>query len=340
MNSSQIKSLSQLGTFKGLALKGKLIETHISWVILSGDHAFKIKKPVHLSFVDFTSLEKRRYYCEQEVKLNARFTEIYLGVEPIYFENGQWSIGGKEGEPLDFAVVMERMDEGMRMNRLLEKGEVTSVEIEKLACQVASFHENAEVINSPFDLQKSKDTFNDILSIEKVLEGLSNYEELKEQLHRAVRLSDLFLESNSELLKRRREEGSVRDVHGDLHGGNVFLMESPVIFDCIEFKEDFRKIDVLYEVAFLCMDLESWGREDLSKIFLTTYFEQQGSSISVPEEKLLNYYKCLRANIRAKVFAIEISQSQDEKSKQNYIKEFKRYFSLIVGYLEELENQG
>lgn len=336
MNSSEIKSLSQLGSFKGLALKGKLIETHISWVILSGDHAFKIKKPVHLSFVDFSSLQKRKHYCEMEVNLNARFTDIYLGVEPIYFEEDHWSIGGEKGLPRDFAVVMKRMDEGMRMDRLLEKAEVSSEAIEKLAHQVGSFHKRARVIHRSFDLQKSKETFNDILSIEKVLEELPNYDELKEQLHRAVRLSDLFLESNSELLKQRIEEGFVRDVHGDLHGGNVFLMESPVIFDCIEFREDFRQIDVLYEVAFLCMDLESWGREDLSKVFLTTYFEQQGTSISGQEEKLFNYYKCLRANIRAKVYAIEISQSKDEKSKQNYIKEFKRYLSLIVGYLDLL----
>lgn len=338
MNSSEIKSLSQLGTFKGLALKGKLIETHISWVILSGDHAFKIKKPVHLSFVDFTSLEKRKYYCEMEVNLNARFTDIYLGVEPVYFENGQWSIGGNEGEPLDFAVVMKRMDEGMRMDRLLEKAEVPSEAIEKLAHQVGSFHKRARVIHRSFDLQKSKETFNDILSIEKVLEELSDYEELKEQLHRAVRLSDLFLESNSELLKQRIEEGYVRDVHGDLHGGNVFLMESPVIFDCIEFKEDFRQIDVLYEVAFLCMDLESWGREDLSKIFLTTYFEQQGELISSQVEKLLCYYKCMRANIRAKVFAIEISQTNEENERKVYLDAFKRYFSLIVSYLDLLED--
>ncbi|WP_373396997.1 phosphotransferase [Algoriphagus halophilus] len=267
MNSSEIKSLSQLGSFKGLALKGKLIETHISWVILSGDHAFKIKKPVHLSFVDFSSLQKRKHYCEMEVNLNARFTDIYLGVEPIYFEEDHWSIGGEKGLPRDFAVVMKRMDEGMRMDRLLEKAEVSSEAIEKLAHQVGSFHKRARVIHRSFDLQKSKETFNDILSIEKVLEELPNYDELKEQLHRAVRLSDLFLESNSELLKQRIEEGFVRDVHGDLHGGNVFLMESPVIFDCIEFREDFRQIDVLYEVAFLCMDLESWGREDLSKVF-------------------------------------------------------------------------
>lgn len=337
MNSSEINHLSQSCTFKGHLLKGKLVETHISWVILSEEHAFKIKKPVHLSFVDFSSLEKRRYFCEREVSLNARFTDIYLGVEPVYFEKGHWSIGGKEGSPLDFAVVMRRMDEEKRMDRLLEKGVVTKEDIETLASQVASFHQKAEVINKPFDLQKSKDTFNDILSIEELLEGLPNYDELKEQLRKAVRLSDLFLDSNSKLLKQRTEEGFVRDVHGDLHAGNVFLMESPVIFDCIEFREDFRQIDVLYELAFICMDMESWGREDLSKVFLTTYFEQQGRSISIQEEILFNYYKCLRANIRAKVYAIEVSQTQEENERKVYLDAFNRYFSLIVSYLEELE---
>ncbi|MBN3520411.1 phosphotransferase [Algoriphagus lutimaris] len=337
MNSSEIKSLFRSGNFKGQLLKGKLVETHISWVILSGDRAFKIKKPVHLSFVDFSSLEKRRYYCEQEVYLNARFTDIYLGVEPVYFEEGHWSIGGEKGLPRDFAVVMKRMDEDMRMDRLLEKAEVSSEAIEKLAHQVASFHKKARVIHRSFDLQKSKETFNDILSIKKVLEELPNYEELKEQLHRAVRLSDLFLTSNSKLLEKRSTEGFVRDVHGDLHGGNVFLMENPVLFDCIEFKEDFRQIDVLYEVAFLCMDLESWGREDLSRIFLTTYFEQQGETVSEQEEKLFNYYKCLRANIRAKVFAIEISQAREKKDKKLYLNAFNKYFSLFVSYLDQLE---
>jgi len=339
MNATEILRLCQHGTFKGKPLNGKLIETHISWVILSEEYAFKIKKPVQLSFVDFSTWEKRKYYCEQEVKLNSRFTDIYLGVEPIYFVKDHWSIGGEqECEAKDFAVLMKRMKEEQRLDTLLKKGEVHSEQLEKLAYQVAGFHKNAEVINRPFDLQKAKETFNDILSIEKVLEELPNYDELIGQIHRSVKLSNLFLERNYKLLEQRVSEGFVRDVHGDLHGGNVFLMESPVLFDCIEFKEDFRQIDVLYEVAFICMDLESWGRKDLSNVFLTTYFEQLEESISLKEKKLFTYYKCLRANIRAKVYAIEISQTQEEESKKGYLEAFNRYFSLFVSYLNQLEN--
>lgn len=340
MNSAEIKILSQEGTFKGELLKGQLTETHISWVILSGDHAFKIKKPVHLSFVDFSSLEKRKYYCEQEVKLNSRFTDIYLGVERIRLAKDHWSIGGDGGEIKDFAVLMKRMDEEKRLDRLLEKGEVNTEHLEKLARQVGNFHKKAEVISRSFDLERSKEIFNDILSIEKIMDGFPDYDELKEQLNRAVRLSDSFLESNSKLLEQRSADGFVRDVHGDLHGANVFLTERPVLFDCIEFKEDFRQIDVLYEVAFICMDMESWGRKDLSQVFKSTYDKLQKMPVSDEVEKLFCYYKCLRANIRAKVYAIEISQAKEEEKKKVYFGAFQRYFLLFISYLEVLENQG
>ncbi|NIJ52565.1 phosphotransferase [Dyadobacter arcticus] len=334
MNDLNIHALSQTGIFKGQPLYGTPEETHISWVILSKKMAFKIKKPVKLSFLDFSTLAKRKKYCEIELRLNQRFSAIYLAVLPVRHQKNEWFIGEGNATIVDYAIVMKRMLPSKRMDKLLVKGKVLQEQIIALAKEVADFHTYAKVIHSPFDQDESRRTFNDI-------ENAGTY--VKENLGQsfqniitlAIQWSDHFLATNKLLFAQRIREGFKRDLHGDLHSGNIFLYKKPVIFDCIEFNNDFRQIDVISEIAFLCMDLEAFGYPELSDIFLTAYSDHFPCIITSADQQLLTYYKCMRANIRAKVHAISAGQTIEGKVRDVHLAAARNYLTLIKTYIEK-----
>lgn len=336
MTPDQIRSLCEKGYYKDSRIKGELIETHISWIVLSNELVFKIKKPVKFSFLDFSTRSQREIFCKQEVALNSRFSDIYLGTEPIFFKDGKWVIAGTGDEPVDFAVVMRKMDNHKRMDRLMESGKVDQVAVKELAKTIARFHIQAEKMSAPFELDKVKTIFNDILTVEDLLLEGHGRRELKQLIRKAIQMSDSFLEKNHMHFQRRIDQGFKRDLHGDLHCENIFLENPPVIFDCIEFNEEYRQIDVLYDIAFLSMDMESWGRQDLVQLVEDSYKKHFHAFVASEDDRLYIYFKCLRANIRSKIYALRSAQANNDAGRRRMVSVFDRYFSLFKRYVDLL----
>ncbi len=331
MTKEEVQELVEKGIFPGKASERSLIETHISRVILTDDFAFKLKKPLELHFLDFSSLEKRKASCEIECKLNRRLAaDMYLGVLPVKAENGKWRVGEGPGKIVDYALWMKRLDPQRQMHLLLQKGEVRHAHIGQLARQLAAFHLKAEVYKPAFDVEKSKNEFNDLASVREFV-GAKLGNRFADIIDEAVRKSDDFLASHAKLLAERLSSGFIRDVHGDLHAGNIFLLEKPVIFDCIEFNDAFRQIDLLNEIAFFCMDLEAHGREDLSQYFIQKYRDEMQQLPGLFHEALFAYYKGYRANVRAKVKALAAMQAEGEEQ-ADLLREVKGYLQLLSLY--------
>lgn len=332
MTEDEVHKLAKKGIADGKPINGNVVETHISWVILTEDFAYKIKKPIKLSFLDYTSLESRRENCKKEIELNSRYSPIYLAVVAIKIFKEEWILGGEEGEPVDFAVKMKRMDSSIQMDALLKKTDVHISRMKSLAEVIGSFHAQTKITRHPFKLAEATELFNDLAQVsELVSKELGGY--FHNIINESILWSDAFLTHHQRRIEERVERGFQRDVHGDLHSGNIFLFDKPILFDGIEFSEEFRQIDLLYEVAFLCMDLEAFDRPDLSKSFLA-YYTTLVPCFEVDEDQaIFNYYKCLRANIRAKVHAVSSGQVHDEKSKLDHLVETKKYLVLMEGYM-------
>ncbi len=316
----------------------QLFETHISWVFVGKHYTYKIKKPLSFSFLDFSTLQKRKYYCEREIELNSRQTKgVYLQVCPVYKQDKFVWIGNHdEGAPvIDYAVKMVSLSNDKRMDHMLKADNVTEQHIEAVAEQLAPFHRNEEVIHKGNDAEQMRYKFQDIVNVKDYLtEQLGN--EAGHIIDEAITVSNNFLDRFGWLLQEREKDGYVRDCHGDLHSGNIFLYDKPVIFDCIEFNDDFRQIDVLDEIAFFCMDLEFAGREDFSQHFLRHYLTLNPCMHSSDEEKLFRYYKLQRANIKAKVAAIKARQAENEENGKVRLQKAKSYLTLMQAYAEKL----
>ena len=335
MTKEQINELllkGQFGEYQGLPV---MIETHISWIFLCDQFVYKIKKPIQYSFLDFSTLEKRKYFCHREIELNKRLTdEIYLDVQEVTTISGRHFINGKKGEVIDYAVRMKKMDPQLQMDVLLMNNKVTRTDIQNLAERIAIFHKKTDII-----FQK------DILDVQKKFDDLGEESDyLSEQLNsnsrtmisNAVATSYSFVQKNKALLDSRLKAGFFRDCHGDLHSRNIFLLPYPQPFDCIEFNDDFRQIDVLNEIAFLCMDLDAFGREDLSDLFLTSYNNLFPSMKTEGDRKLFVYYKSYRSNIRAKVNSLRARNANDDAQKIAALKEADKYLHLMDAYMKEL----
>jgi aminoglycoside phosphotransferase family enzyme len=327
MEQVEIEKLVNSDVFAGFVNRPILKQTHISWVILAGEYAYKIKKPVKNSFLDFSTLEKRKYYCEREVQLNKRLAgEMYVNVLPLFKTEDEISLQGENRNIADYAVLMTRMDSAMEMDRLLENGKVTRRQIAQLARQVADFHKKAEIIKTPFDPAEQQQRFRDLETVGDLI-ALRLGETAWPLIRQAVDWSAGILKTHLAVFEERVSLGFIRDVHGDLHSGNIFLGKAPVIFDCIEFDDRLRQIDVLDEVAFLSMDLEALGSPALAEHFYQTYLANFPMP-ETPETRLLfNYYKCYRANVRAKVSALKSVQDAA------YVPHVKRYMALLKKYL-------
>jgi uncharacterized protein len=335
MIKDQINQLLSEGRISGNEGHAELIETHISWVLLCSHFVFKIKKPVHYSFLDFSSLERRKYFCEREIELNRRLTkDIYVDVLPVRETAGRYEIGYEEGEIIDYAVRMRKVDRSRQMDMLLLKNKVTAVDMEKLAEKIAAFHLSTEIIHQK-DLLDVQTKFMD-------LEGERGFlnQELSpddaEIIDRVIKKAGSFIGENRALLENRLNEGFTRDCHGDLHSRNIFLLPEPQPFDCIEFNDDYRQIDVLNDIAFLCMDLDYFNRKDLSDIFISNYNRLFNAMRNDEEKQLFTYFKSYRANIRAKVNSLRARSSMNNHSKNHYLLETGRYLRLMEHYINTL----
>lgn len=335
MTKEQIDNLILEGEFPVCVGGRELVETHISWVILCDGFVYKIKKPIKYSFLDFSTLDLRKHFCEREIKLNKRFADgIYLDVLPVYESQGRYSIGTSGGNLIDYAVRMHRLATKKQMDHLLVKGKVSKSDIRNLADKIASFHKSTATIYEK-DVLDVQHKFNDLAAEKGYLaeELGSNYSAIIEQ---AVKASDQFLEKNEELLVTRLKEGYFKDCHGDLHSRNIFLLPAPQPFDCIEFNDDYRQIDVLNEVAFLCMDLDAFGRQDLSDLFLEQYNQLFPTMKTDEEYNLFIYYKSYRANVRAKVNSLRARSAATYSEKTKVLSEANKYICLMEGYMKSI----
>ena len=335
MTKEQINSLISAGKFPESDEHRELIETHISWVILGDEIVYKIKKPVYYSFLDFSSVERRKHFCEREIELNKRFTKrIYLDVQPVSEWRGRFYVGINKGAIIDYAVRMNKIDREKQMNVLLLKNGVTEFDILKLAEKIALFHRNTDIIyeGNSLDIQEK---FNDLNSEEQFLrENLGA--QMGSIITQAAGTSDIFIRNNKNLLTERLSQGYFRDCHGDLHSRNIFLLPEPNPFDCLEFNDQLRQIDVLNEVAFLCMDLDAFDRKDLSTSFIEYYDQFFPSMRSNAEHRLFVYYKSYRANIRAKVNSLRAKSAMDITEKTKALTAAKKYLLLLKNYIDSV----
>jgi aminoglycoside phosphotransferase family enzyme/predicted kinase len=284
------------------------LETHISHVFLTGTWAYKIKKPLDLGFLDFSTLEKRRRCCLDELRINRRLApELYADVVPITGSVDRPAVEGA-GTPIEYAVKMRQFSQEGMLEQVLARGELTPALIDGIADQVAQFHTRLPPagpdtkFGTPHSVmapaRQNFEQFADVPEAAVDRSVLAALREWTETQHTA--LESQFL--------RRKQEGFVRECHGDLHLGNMVLVDGRVrIFDAIEFNEQLRWIDVISEVAFLGMDLEQRRRGDLAWRFLDAYLQRTGDYNGV---RLLRYYMVYRAVVRAKVAAIRATQAE------------------------------
>lgn len=277
----------------------QLIQTHVSYVLLTGPFAYKLKKPVNFGFLDFSTLEKRQHFCQEELRLNQRgAAALYLSVLPITEQEGQFQLEGS-GVPVEYAVKMQQFPQEGLLLSVFERGELTEAMLEELGRTVAQFHRQSV----------TNDYIQGFGSVERVREAIDdNYQHTEKYIggpqtqtqYQATRhYTDTFFQERQALFEQRMEQHRIRECHGDLHLRNMCLWQGELLlFDCIEFNEPFRFIDVMSDVAFTVMDLEARQRPDLGNAFLNTYVEATGDWEGL---QVLPVYLSRQAYVRAKV---------------------------------------
>ncbi len=311
------------------------LQTHISSVFLTGDFAYKLKKPVDFGFLDFTTPEKRRINCEAEVELNRRLAPaVYLRVAPICLVDGKPVLDGP-GDAIDSLVVMRQMDNDRLGPEVLARGELDELKIDSLVEVLAPFYEAArtgEGINKYGTIESVK--FNTDENFAQT-EGFVGTAISRQQFEEIRDCTNGFFKANTDLFERRINQGRIRESHGDLHLGNVFFEPGrPVIFDCIEFNERFRCGDVAVDLAFLAMDLDFQGRPELARRFVDGYIERSGDT---ELRLLLDFYCTYRAYVRGKIACFTSSDpALESEAKEQYLQLASRYFSLAHGYATKI----
>jgi len=304
----------------------RVVETHISYVLLTGTYAYKIKKAVDLQFLNFTTLDARRYYCHEELRLNRRCApSIYLDVVAITGTVEAPAIGGA-GPVLEYAVGMREFPQTALLSDMLARGVLTETHIDALAAAVAAFHAGthkavpALPYGDPDDvLEPALQNFEQLLASTDDPGDRSDLESLRAWTMREhVACTPAFLE--------RRLGGFVRECHGDLHLGNIALIDGRItLFDRIEFNESMRWIDVMNDVAFVVMDLQERRRSDLAARFLTAYLETTGDYQGLD---VLRFYLVYRSMVRAKVARLRVRQVQSPDERERLTGEYRRYINL------------
>ncbi len=311
LDSTLIESLLRPEVYDHAVDSIEIIETHISWVILTGPFAYKIKKPVKLDFLDFRELSSRLFYCEDELRLNRQWApDIYIDVVPISVRAGQPRVGG-HGPAVEYALRMHQFEQDQRLDAQLDEDLLSMDDMYELANTIASQHQSAHVVGP--------DGRDETISLIKNLMW-QNLDALDGQLA-AKKLQALRQWTTRELdrlnaaLQRRFDNGFIRECHGDLHLSNLVRLPTGITpFDCIEFTADLRNIDVMADIAFLMMDLISRQRSDLAYRFLNRYLELTGDFESMELFTLYFVYRCL---VRAKVAAIRSLERKHDAHAKN-----------------------
>jgi len=308
----------------------ELVQTQMSFVFLTDNYVYKVKKPVNLGYLDYTTPERRHFFCQREVELNRRLCpDAYLGVVPITLDKGNILAGG-QGEVIEYAVKMRCLPQEAMMDVLLTKNQVSPEMAANVARRLAEFHQKAET-NADISTFGNLDTI-----VQNTDENFTQTEKYigvtipQERYQRIKEYTNSFIKKNDSLFHKRITDGKIRDCHGDLHAAHVCFTNGICIYDCIEFNDRFRYSDVASEVAFLAMDLDHYGRPDLSRSFVNAYVSQ---SRDKGLKELLNFYKCYRAYVRGKVEGFKLDDPHiSEEEKVVVLAVAKSYFELAESY--------
>jgi aminoglycoside phosphotransferase family enzyme len=305
----------------------EMIQTHISWVFLTGHYVYKLKKPLNLDFLDFSTLAKRKFYCEQELTLNRRLSaDIYLDVLPLCRQGEQYTLGGS-GDVLDYCLKMRQFDQSGLLDQRLNSNQFNPAWMDQLAESTARFHAEQDSTVQFGQPQMLADHIRTNLDIAGDHIGDVLDEGIMVELEDFAR--DALLRWNPAMLKRQAD-GFIRPCHGDLHLKNITLIENkPCIFDCIEFSDEFRIIDTMNDAAFLVMDCDAHGRSDLGFRFLSRYLEHTGDYSGL---RLLNLYLFYRATVRGKVTTLLATEITDKYERKQDFDEARTYFDLGAAY--------
>lgn len=301
------------------------LETHCSYVLLTGEYAYKIKKPVNFGFLDYSDLAKRKHFCEEEVKRNqAMAGSVYLNVMPVYGSIEAPSFTAV-GEPIEYAVKMREFSQDNLLSKVQAEKRLTTTMIDKLAQNLADFHLSAPPVPNELAIgsaehaqQQTADNFTQTLPL------LTDSKDIAELKALQLEVETLY-EKIKPVIDRRKQTGFVRQCHGDVHLNNIVLIDDePVIFDCIDFNDDFCWTDTMADVAFITMDLDEFGEHPLSWRLLNQYLELSGDYDGL---NVLAYFQSYRAMVRAKVaqFTLVNCESQAEKTTQ-----YQRYLGCVA----------
>jgi uncharacterized protein len=333
-----IDQLSQPSAYPGPVDAVEVRQTHISAVFLAGDHVYKIKKPVSLGFLDFRTLDARRHFCQEEVRLNRRLApRVYLGVVPIVGGDGGVRID-QPGEPVEWAVKMQRLDDNATLEAYLERDEPIEAAVETLAVRLAEFHAAAERGSHIAE-------FGSFAVVER--NALENFEQAAPHVGTVIspavfeRLRELTvaeLANRRGLIEARALRSVPCDTHGDLRLGHVYWMpeltppDDLVVIDCIEFNERFRYADPVGDIAFMAMGLSRSGRHDLERLFVDAYFRASGD---LEGRELLPLYVAYRAAVRGKVDAMQAARAEIPAAQRDMARSKSRgYWLAALGALE------
>jgi len=305
----------------------RVLHTHLSVVALTGEFAYKLKKPMDYGFADFSTLERRRHFCAEELRLNQRTApDLYLDVVPLVRAAAGWRFG-VPGEPAEYAVRMRQFDAAARLDQVAARGALSDAIAEALAQSVAELHTRAEVAGGELAVSYPA----------RLADAIGhNFEHLPDTAQeRALRAAfDEHLKQQRPLLEARAAGGMVRDCHGDLHLANMCLWQGrPLLFDCIEFNPGLRIVDVLSDVAFLYMDLQERGHPAHAQRVLSLYLEQTGDYLGLPAWPLFVAY---RAHVRAKIAQLTLSApGVPEAERQHHVEQRNAYLKFAAETLAQ-----
>ncbi len=326
-----VRALLESRAYPHKPQKVELVQTQMSFIFLTGEYVYKIKKPVNLGYLDYTTLEKRLYFCDQELELNRRLCPgAYLAVVPIIEEKSRLRVEGR-GKVIEYAVKMKQLPQERMMDVLLPLGEVTAEMVTSVSEKLVSFHRQAETNQKIAAFGRldviRQNTDENFTQTERYIGSsitVGQYQHIKNY-------TDNFIASKTSLFDKRATEGKIRDCHGDFHAAHVCFTEDICIYDCIEFNDRFRYSDVASEIAFLAMDLDRYQHSGLSQHLVNTYVK-----LSYDEElpKLLSFYKCYRAYVRGKVESFKLDDRYIPKQeKAKVLTAARSYFQLAESYI-------
>ena len=313
----------------------ELIETHISWVILTGEYAYKIKKPVNLGFVDFSTLEKRHHYCLEELRLNRRLAaSLYLDVVAITGTSEHPDIKEEpdnKSTVIEYAVKMRQFQQQAQLDRMLLADKLLPEHIDAFAQRIAEFHQQIDIADSSAKYADIEQVCRPVKDNFEQIQYYINNEKYQSILAELEQWADSEYKRLEVVFQQRKQNGYVRECHGDMHLRNLAWVDNePLLFDCLEFNPELRWIDVINDIAFLVMDLQDRQQPQLAQRFLNKYLEHTGDYAGIT---VLPYYLFYRALVRAKVDAIRAAQSgisTDEKVEAE--KDMAAYLELAQCY--------